>query len=186
MTDIAKLESDLLAAIASAKDEAGLEAVRVAALGKSGSVIGAAQDARVDDAGRAQGARPGDQRLEGTRHRRDRFGQGRAWRRRARRAAGHRDRRRHAAGARGAGRDRPRASDQPGDRRAHRHLRRHGLRGRGRSRHRDRRLQLHQAKFPGRPSGAGNARHLLFPDRSPTARGCCCARIPRRCRCAPC
>ena len=46
MTDIAQLENDLLAAIASAKDEAALETVRVAALGKSGSVIGAAQDAR--------------------------------------------------------------------------------------------------------------------------------------------
>ena len=38
MSDIAQLEKDLLAAIASAKDEAALEAVRVAALGKSGSV----------------------------------------------------------------------------------------------------------------------------------------------------
>src|SRR5262245_17375153 len=38
MTDIARLEQDLLAAVASAGDEAALEAVRVAALGKSGSV----------------------------------------------------------------------------------------------------------------------------------------------------
>ena len=38
MSDITQLENELLAAIASAKDEAGLEAVRVAALGKSGSV----------------------------------------------------------------------------------------------------------------------------------------------------
>ena len=38
MTDIAKLQSDLLAEIASASDEAALEAVRVAALGKKGSV----------------------------------------------------------------------------------------------------------------------------------------------------
>ncbi|HET9176201.1 MAG TPA: phenylalanine--tRNA ligase subunit alpha, partial [Pseudolabrys sp.] len=38
MADIAQLEQDLLAAVASAKDEAALEAVRVAALGKSGSV----------------------------------------------------------------------------------------------------------------------------------------------------
>src|ERR1039457_6264718 len=36
MSDIAQLENDLLIAIASAKDEAGLEAARVAALGKSG------------------------------------------------------------------------------------------------------------------------------------------------------
>src|SRR6202795_521214 len=38
MSDIAQLDKDLLAAIASSKDEAALEAVRVAALGKSGSV----------------------------------------------------------------------------------------------------------------------------------------------------
>src|SRR5262245_10232377 len=38
MTDIAQMEQNLLAAVASARDEAALEAVRVAALGKSGSV----------------------------------------------------------------------------------------------------------------------------------------------------
>src|SRR5689334_5204937 len=38
MSDIAKLEQDILQSIAAAKDEAALEAVRVAALGKSGSV----------------------------------------------------------------------------------------------------------------------------------------------------
>src|SRR5262245_54702651 len=38
MTDIAQLEKELLAAIASARNEAALEAVRVAALGKNGSV----------------------------------------------------------------------------------------------------------------------------------------------------
>jgi phenylalanyl-tRNA synthetase alpha chain len=38
MSDIAKLEQETLAAIAAAKDEAALEAVRVGALGKSGSV----------------------------------------------------------------------------------------------------------------------------------------------------
>lgn len=38
MSNIAKLESELLAAIGAAKDEAALEAVRVSALGKSGSV----------------------------------------------------------------------------------------------------------------------------------------------------
>ena len=36
MTDIAQLEKELLAAVASAKDEAALEAVRISALGKSG------------------------------------------------------------------------------------------------------------------------------------------------------
>src|SRR6476659_6804384 len=38
MSDIEKLEQDILAQIAIATDEAALEAVRVAALGKSGSV----------------------------------------------------------------------------------------------------------------------------------------------------
>src|SRR6185312_9746193 len=38
MTDIAQLEKELTAAVASAKDEAALEAVRIGALGKSGSV----------------------------------------------------------------------------------------------------------------------------------------------------
>src|SRR6187455_4996 len=40
MTDIAALETEISAAIAAATDEAALEAVRVAALGKSGSVTG--------------------------------------------------------------------------------------------------------------------------------------------------
>src|SRR5262245_5531351 len=38
MTDISTLEAELLPAIAAANDESALEAVRVAALGKSGSV----------------------------------------------------------------------------------------------------------------------------------------------------
>src|ERR1700758_468357 len=38
MTDLAQLESQILSQIASAGDEAALEAVRVAALGKKGSV----------------------------------------------------------------------------------------------------------------------------------------------------
>src|SRR5512140_3387807 len=38
MSNIAQLEKDLLAAVGAAKDEAALESVRVAALGKSGSV----------------------------------------------------------------------------------------------------------------------------------------------------
>src|SRR5256885_15505041 len=38
MTDLAKLESEILAHIAAAGDEAALESVRVAALGKKGSI----------------------------------------------------------------------------------------------------------------------------------------------------
>ncbi|HET9715947.1 MAG TPA: phenylalanine--tRNA ligase subunit alpha [Pseudolabrys sp.] len=40
MSDIAKLEKEILASIDAAKDEAALEAVRIASLGKSGSVTG--------------------------------------------------------------------------------------------------------------------------------------------------
>ena len=57
---------------------------------------------------------------------------------------------------------RPHSSDQPGDRRTHRDLRRHGIFDRRRPGHRDRRLQFHQAEFPRRPSGAGDARHVLL------------------------
>jgi phenylalanyl-tRNA synthetase alpha chain len=38
MADIAKLEAELLAAVVAAKDDAALEAVRVSALGKKGSI----------------------------------------------------------------------------------------------------------------------------------------------------
>src|SRR6478735_6232273 len=38
MSNIGTLEQEILASVASAKDEAALEAVRIAALGKSGSV----------------------------------------------------------------------------------------------------------------------------------------------------
>ena len=139
------------------------------------------------DAGRAQGAGPADQRPEGPRSPRRST-------RAARRCKGAaldarlatETRRRHAAGARGAGRDRPHPSDQPGDRRAHRDLRRHGLRGRRRSGHRDRRLQLHQAEFPRGPSGARDARHVLLQPEAGRLAASCCAPTPRRCRCAPC
>ena len=38
MTDLSALEAELTKAIAAAQDEAALEAIRVAALGKSGSI----------------------------------------------------------------------------------------------------------------------------------------------------
>ena len=38
MSDIAKLESEILSAVSAAGDETALEAVRVAALGKKGSI----------------------------------------------------------------------------------------------------------------------------------------------------
>ncbi len=55
------------------------------------------------------------------------------------------------------------------------------LRGRARARDRDRREQLRRAQHPARPPRARRAGLVL-----PAARICCCARTPRRCRCAPC
>ena len=72
MSDVSTLEQQIGGAIASASDEAALETVRVAALGKSGSVSALLEDARRHDAGAAQGAGPADQRAERSRHRRDR------------------------------------------------------------------------------------------------------------------
>jgi phenylalanyl-tRNA synthetase alpha chain len=59
MTDLATLENELLAAIAAANDEAALEAVRVAALGRNGSVSALLKTlgAMTPDERREQGAR---------------------------------------------------------------------------------------------------------------------------------
>jgi phenylalanyl-tRNA synthetase alpha chain len=59
MTDLATLETELLAAIAATNDEAALEAVRVAALGRSGSVSALLKTlgAMTPDERREQGAR---------------------------------------------------------------------------------------------------------------------------------
>ena len=56
MTDIAALQSEILAAVAGAADEAALEAVRVAALGKKGSVSELLNTLGGMTPGRAQGA----------------------------------------------------------------------------------------------------------------------------------
>ena len=58
MTDIAQLEAEIASAIAAAADEAALEAVRVAALGKSGSISALLKTLGAHDAGRAQGEGP--------------------------------------------------------------------------------------------------------------------------------
>ena len=59
MTDLATLETELLTAIAAANDEAALEAVRVAALGRNGSVSALLKTlgAMTPDERREQGAR---------------------------------------------------------------------------------------------------------------------------------
>ena len=69
MSDIAQLEQDLLGAVAAANDEAALEAVRVAALGKKGSVSALLKTlgTMTPDERKVQGA--GDQRPQGQRHR---------------------------------------------------------------------------------------------------------------------
>ena len=51
MTDLRALETELLTAIAAAADEAALEAVRVAALGRSGSISALLKTLGSDDAG---------------------------------------------------------------------------------------------------------------------------------------
>ena len=100
MTDTAQLEQQILAEVAAAGDEAALEAVRVAALGKKRLAHRAAEDARHAAAGGAQDQGPLINGLK------DRVNAALAARRDAfkaaalERAAQYRKRRRHAAGAR--------------------------------------------------------------------------------------
>ena len=103
MSDLANLESEILAQIAAAGDEAALEAVRVAALGKKGSISAllSTLGKMSPDERKTQGAAINLAKDKVTR------GADRAPRhpeiRSARRAARLRDRRRHAAAARDAG-----------------------------------------------------------------------------------
>ena len=169
MNDLATLESDLLGQVDAAPDEAALESVRVSALGKKGAVSELLKTLGAMIPRGAQGQGPAHQWIARQGPRRDREPQGGARRGRARAAPSSRAHRRHLAGARGAGDARAHPSDQPGHRRAHRDLRRHGLLGRGRSRHRDRLLQLHGAQLPARAPGPRDARHLL-PEAGPKGR----------------
>ena len=57
MTDTAQLEQQILAEVAAAGDEAALEAVRVAALGKNGSITALVENAWHAAAGGAQDRR---------------------------------------------------------------------------------------------------------------------------------
>ena len=106
MSDIAKLEQQILADIAAAADEAALEAVRVAALGSNGSVTALLKTlgTMTPEERRAQGPLINGLKDKVTAAL-DRAPR-RAQERRARCAPQHRDRRRHAAGARAAGRGR--------------------------------------------------------------------------------
>ena len=114
VSDLATLEQTILGEIAAAGDEAALEAVRVAALGKKGSI-----SALLATLGKMS---PDERKTQGAAINlaKDKVTQAldRAPRRaevgRARCAACVRDHRRHAADARGAGRDRPHPSAEPG------------------------------------------------------------------------
>ena len=182
--DIGVLESALMADIAAAADEQAIEAVRVAALGKKGSVSEMLKTLGAMSAEERQTKGPAINGLK------NRVTEALTARRAELRDA--------AIAARlaaekvdvtlpvrpVAGRARPHPPDQPGDRRDHRDLRRSRLLGRRRAGHRDRLLQFHGAEFPRRPSGARDARHLLLPARPGRASASCCAPTPRRCRSA--
>ena len=77
MSDLETLENALLADIAAAADEQAIEAVRVAALGKKGSVSEMLKTLGAMSAGGAPDQGPGDQRPEEPRHRSARRPQGR-------------------------------------------------------------------------------------------------------------
>ena len=163
--DIGVLESALMADIAAAADEQAIEAVRVAALGKKGSVSEMLKTLGAMSAEERQTMGPAINGLK------NRVTEALAARRAELREA--QPSMRLAAEKVDvtlpvrpvAGRARPHPPDQPGDRRDHRDLRRSRLLGRRRAGHRDRLLQFHGAEFPRRPSGPRDARHVLLPAR---------------------
>ena len=110
MTDIATLEGELMRMVETATDEAALEAVRVAALGKKGSISAllATLGKMSPDERKQQG--PLINGLKEARHRGDRGAARGAQGRGAGTAARRRDHRRHPADARQPGRCRPRPS----------------------------------------------------------------------------
>src|ERR1700750_998212 len=99
--DIARLQTELTAAIDAAADEAALEAVRVAAFGKKGSVSALLGTLGSTPPEERKSARPRDQRAEARDCRGDRAQVDRAQGRGARGAAQVRAGRRHAARGQG-------------------------------------------------------------------------------------
>ena len=153
MSDLETLKDNLLAEVTAAGDEAAIEAVRVNALGKKGSISellktlgtmtpeerqtrGAAINALKTDIFAAITARKSDLKDAAIAERLARETVDISLR-----------------GALLAGRARPHPPDQPDHRRDHRDLRRHGVLDRRRSRYRDRLLQFHRAELPRRSSG---------------------------------
>ena len=152
---------------------------RARALGKEGTSPSSWPPSRA-------GRRPSDPRL-GTSSERAEDG------RRARRCARRRTSRGPGARARALGRGlRPDAArrarrarlaapDHAGHARARGPLHAHGLPRARRARGRARALQLRGAQHPARPPGARHAGHVPLRPRRASS---CCARTPRRCRCA--
>ena len=186
MSDLGQLEQETLTAISAAGDEAALEAVRIAALGKSGSVSALLRTlgTMTPDQRKAEGPR-----INGLKERVTEA------------LAARRDALKHAAldarlntetvdvtlpvreSPAEAGRIHPisqvideltaifadmgfAVAEGPG--------------------HRDRRPQLHQAEFPRRPSGPGDARHVLLQSEARRLAHAAAHAHLARCRCAPC
>ena len=161
MADLKQLETELLKAVDAATDEAALEAVRVAALGKKGSVSALLKTlGTMAPDERKQG--PADQRPQGPRHAKRSTRKSNALQaRRSPRGSPPRSRC-HAAGARERARARPHPSGQPGDRRDHRDFRRHGLLRRRRAGHRDAISTISPRSIFPKASGARDARTFFF------------------------
>jgi len=149
MTDLSHLESQILGQIAAAGDEAALEAVRVAALGKKGSISAllATLGKMSPDERKTQGAAINlakDKVTQALSERRDILKSAALDARLASETIDVTLPLREVPAE--AGRIHP--LSQVFDRR--------------RSRYRDRRLQLHKTEFPRGSSGAGDARHVLL------------------------
>ena len=162
MSDLATLEHNILTDIAAASDEAALEAVRVAALGKKGSISAllATLGKMSPDERKTQGAAINlakDKVTQALTARRDILKSAALDARLASETIDVTLPLRETPAE--AGRIHPLSQviDEVNTIFADM-----GFCHRRRSRHRDRRLQFHQAEFPRRPSGAGDARHVLL------------------------
>ena len=156
------LESQILADIAAAGDEAALEAVRVAALGKKGSISAllATLGKMSPDERKTQGAAINlakDTVTQALTARRDILKSAALDARLASETIDVTLPLRETPAEQGRIHPLSQVMDELND-----DFRRHGIFHRRRSGYRDRRLQFHKTEFPRRPSGAGNARHVLL------------------------
>ena len=162
MSDLATLEKTILDQIAAAGDEAALEAVRVASLGKKGSISAllATLGKMSPDERKTQGAAINlakDNVTQALTARRDILKSAALDARLASETIDVTLPLREPAAEQGRIHPLSQVLGRTDD-----DLRRYGIFRRRRSRYRDRRLQLHEAEFPRGPSGAGDARHLLL------------------------